>query len=269
MASLKESFRKAILEMDGHSTDRAQRASCVTGTLQLESGLAPATDGWQHERSLVTLPNKHGRSVHLWLERISRPVTLFFNGKGDHILTLPTLRALVSLFPGRMTLICHPGAHKLYFSDLDLLRVVETPFWSGNDGAHEFDARAVAEAVGDCELFVSLVPWHHARTDELVRLLKPTFSIGFHQHFTSVVPHVAKHAADSAFDLPRHLNPSLTIEHYATPPSFHRSALNRALLADPHFARATGNRGPCRNRPEQDVARQSVPGGVGRFPRPT
>jgi len=37
------------------------------------------------------------------------PGVIFGNAIGDHLMGLPTLRALAALFPGRLSLICVPG----------------------------------------------------------------------------------------------------------------------------------------------------------------
>jgi ADP-heptose:LPS heptosyltransferase len=149
----------------------------------------------------------------------SRPVAFFVNGCGDHILVLPALRALASLFPGRLTLICEKGARNLYFSDVDLQSVIAVTFHS-EEGGHGFDAKKVARAVGHCDLFLSLVPWYGRSLRQLLQLLASKSSIGFRGDFEGTILNTVEHAADRAFEIPRRLDPGLRLRDYCGPPSF-------------------------------------------------
>jgi ADP-heptose:LPS heptosyltransferase len=154
-------------------------------------------------------------------QQSSCPVVLFYNGKGDHILALPALRALAALFRERLTLVCRHGAHQVFFPELQLGRVLETRFWPNKDTGHLFDAKQVADAVGECDLFLSLVPWHSDAMAELLRYLAPTFSVGFHSDFqTPLQVDHTRHAADAAFLVPSYLSPSLRLEDYWFTPKF-------------------------------------------------
>ena len=146
--------------------------------------------------------------------------------RGDHILVLPALRALAGLFAGRLTLICGTGARALYFSDVDLRRVIETPF--DLDGNGEFDAEAIAAGVGQCDLFVSLLPWYARSVQELLRYLTPDVMVGLNGDFSHVVPNSRKHSADMAFDLARCFDPRLDFAEYSAPPVFCAAAQARA-----------------------------------------
>ena len=61
-----------------------------------------------------------GELVPGGLASAERPVALFCNGLGDHLLTLPAIRAMAHIFPGRLRLACLPGSRELFYSDLPL-----------------------------------------------------------------------------------------------------------------------------------------------------
>lgn len=145
------------------------------------------------------------------------PVAFHYNGYGDRLLSLPALRALCSLFPGRMKLICAERDRRTFFADLPLADVVEircrkTPHgWS-------FDAESVAESVGACDLFISLNPWHSESVGALLSLFGSAESVGFGPAFGRRVAWDARrHAADRAFEVARQFRPSLKIEDFSRP----------------------------------------------------
>src|SRR5262245_44869753 len=93
-----------------------------------------------------------------------RPAVFFCNGVGDHLLALPALRALASIFPERLTLVCRSGARRQFFSDLQTHRVVEIAM--KQRGQHmSFDADELAPKLSGCDLFLSLNPWHSRDLD--------------------------------------------------------------------------------------------------------
>src|SRR5215208_6177602 len=123
------------------------------------------------------------------LGRIEHPVALFSNGLGDALLTLPAVRALTMLFPGRLTLLCPRQAFQLCYQFLPLKQWVELIWakdseadaWDGRHGRvhpFDFDVIAAAASVDCCDLFLSLVPWHARSIDELVLRLIPHTTIG-------------------------------------------------------------------------------------------
>ena len=144
------------------------------------------------------------------------PVVFFVNGIGDHLLALPAVRALANLFDGRLRVVCAPGMYELFFADLriaDMFPCVIEP------GGRTFDAAELANAIGPCDLFVSLVPWHSASITELIELLAPPDSIGFFPQFVHARPRdYSKHAMDLAFDVPRYFDASLRVEAHLSPP---------------------------------------------------
>jgi ADP-heptose:LPS heptosyltransferase len=149
----------------------------------------------------------------------THPVVLFVNGIGDHLLTLPALRALASLFPARLTLVCLPGARETFFSDIPLRALCELHDVSQYDGEVAYDPREVATRIGTCDLFVCLNRSLSCTTAQLLALLSPQNSIGLFREFrTEVRFSNASHAIDLAFEIPRRLDPALQVEDFATAP---------------------------------------------------
>jgi ADP-heptose:LPS heptosyltransferase len=160
------------------------------------------------------------------LKRFKYPAVIFGNALGDHLLALPALRALASVFPSRLSLICMPGFRRVFFSDLRLRSVCEVEM-RRRGRQRVFDAAAVAKRIGKCDLFLSLNPWRSASLDRLVTLLSPAFSVGFSPAFqvalakTSGGSHTSafmRHGADSAFRVPTYLDSCLRLEDFAVPP---------------------------------------------------
>jgi ADP-heptose:LPS heptosyltransferase len=179
--------------------------------------------------------------------RFKYPTVIFGNALGDHLLALPALRALASLFPSRLALICMPGFRRVFFSDLRLRSVCEVEMRRRGRG-RVFDAAAVAKRIGKCDLFLSLNPWRSASLDRLVALLSPALSVGFSPAFQVAILKLSdssrerpykgqsarlkaaatkpkarpsasmQHEADSAFRVPANLDPSLRLEDFAVPP---------------------------------------------------
>ncbi len=149
-----------------------------------------------------------------------RPVAFFANGIGDAFINLPALRALAALFRGKLSLICENHAYNLCFSELALKEVIRIRT-SHQRGDRLFCADELAAAIGRCDLFLSLVPWHSASMTRLLDYLAPSVSVGFFPQFSVSLPRdYGKHSADLAFGIPRVLQASMSIEDFSGPPKF-------------------------------------------------
>lgn len=149
-----------------------------------------------------------------------RPAAIFGNGFGDCLITLPALRALAAIFPNRLALICPPDLGRLFFLDLPLRALYGCEMPQAAAG-RTFDADAVAERLGACDLLLSPLPWHSADVERLLARLSPAHSVGFFPPYHVTLPHYhGRHAADAAFDIPLYLNPRLRLEDFAAPPVF-------------------------------------------------
>lgn len=158
----------------------------------------------------------------------SAPVAFHFNGFGDRLLGLPAVRALATIFPNQLKLICGIGDHSTYYSDLPLRDVCEVEYTRTNKG-WRFDASLVAATIEFCDLLVSLNTWHTESVDELLGILQPPNSIGFHRNFNHAISFEQnKHVTDVMFTLPRLLNPELKLEDFYYPLSLPKEDLNFA-----------------------------------------
>jgi ADP-heptose:LPS heptosyltransferase len=182
-----------------------------------------------------------------------RPVVIYNSGGlGDHLMSLPALRALAYLWPHRLTVVCVPGASSLFFTNIDILQAEETTTFythcgkpggillnpmpvhgpaEGRSGAPfpdaewltwkpwTFDSDALARKLGSCDALLSLTPWHSPAIDRVREILDPEFSIAFSSGFMIHLPeNSSRHIADLFFDVPRALAPSLDINDYAAGP---------------------------------------------------
>jgi ADP-heptose:LPS heptosyltransferase len=143
----------------------------------------------------------------------------FENGLGDYLLALPSLRALARLLPTRLALITSEGPSELLFSDVGIDQFVKVPMERpGPDAARFFSASQVAQELGPIECLISLVPWHSESLDQLIRLVKPGWAMGFHRHFDFCVSgNDCTHAADRPFNIVKKFAPNLQISDFAHP----------------------------------------------------
>jgi ADP-heptose:LPS heptosyltransferase len=143
----------------------------------------------------------------------------FANGLGDYLLTLPALRALACALPTRLALITSDGPSEFLFGDVGIERFVKVPMERpGASAARSFSASEAVRALGPVECLVSLVPWHSASLSELVRLVRPGWTIGLHHDFDFCVPgNTHEHAADRPFNLVKKFAPHFQISAFAHP----------------------------------------------------
>jgi ADP-heptose:LPS heptosyltransferase len=146
------------------------------------------------------------------------PLLVFVNARGDQLLNLPTIRALADLFQGRLSVAIRRGASDDFFRGLNVRQFLELDLdFSSLD--QRFDADDLARRMGTCDLLLSLNPWHAAPIPRLLELLRPKWSIGYHQDFDETIKvDFGKHNIDLGFDLARRLKPALCVEDFAQPP---------------------------------------------------
>lgn len=151
------------------------------------------------------------------------PVLFFINGIGDNILNLPALRALGELFAGRLSLICG-GSALFMFDDLPVKRAIKIQVESSAYG-REFDVDSVAEETGNCNLFLSLVPWHSESLTRLVEKLRPQLSVGFFSNYDIRMPlNFDQHTSELAFDLVRLFDARSRLQDFTGPPCYPKEA---------------------------------------------
>ncbi len=158
------------------------------------------------------------QAVAGWYARFRHPVAIFGNGVGDHLTTLPGLRALASLFPSRLSLVCLPDARREFFADVPLRSVCEIEM-PKRRGKRHFAARRAAEGVRRCDALFSFNPWHSSSVDRLLELLSPEFTVGFSETFDVCLDKISEqHEVDRNFGLAATLEPGLRLERFISPP---------------------------------------------------
>jgi ADP-heptose:LPS heptosyltransferase len=149
------------------------------------------------------------------LRKFDRIVVFFANALGDHLLALPTLRALSAALDGRFTLATADSPTDLLLGDVQCERVVKIPI-SWLDG--KFDAAETASLLGPMDLFVSLNYWHNASVDAFVDHLTSTVTVGFDPHFEyEIVADTSRHHIDQVFQVCDVLGIRDTPERHAYP----------------------------------------------------
>jgi Glycosyltransferase family 9 (heptosyltransferase) len=145
------------------------------------------------------------------------PLAFFCNGYGDNFLNLPALRALCRLFEDRLTLVCRQGPDLFCFDDLGVNRKITLDArFNGMD--YQFDAVAAAAEIGQCDLFLSLVPWRSSSLSNLLEAWSDIVSIGFFENYTRRLRlDYDKASADLAFDIVRSLRPDYQLHDFLEP----------------------------------------------------
>jgi len=152
----------------------------------------------------------------------------FANGIGDHITTLPALRALLSAVPPRVTLFTMPERRRVLLADLVVARDAPIQVYS-LDGRNRFDPDVAKSFDEEFDLFVSLNPWHSPDVDRLLEYLSPAVSIGMHHAFDVCVRSSRlEHTSDRAFRVVGAIDPTLCIDDFSQPPGMSDRAVQAA-----------------------------------------
>lgn len=167
-----------------------------------------------------------------------RPVVIFFNAIGDHVLTLPAMRAFGRLFGKEWALVCLKGAIETIFSDVSVGAVCEI-----RRSTREKDELAIPEVelskldeylsrervfygkaltggavngAAFADLLICLNETSSPLIDDFTRWLSPRRSVGRLPTFTRRVPMRGRmHAIDRAFELALALDPRLILDDFA------------------------------------------------------
>lgn len=163
------------------------------------------------------------------------PVLIFFNGLGDHLLALPAIRALCSIFQGKLSLVCIKGISDILFRDVGASEIIEIDAAACVDGEILADVRNLALQIGSRDLIITLNRKATKPLVQLLSLLRPEQSIGFFKPCNTLIPfEQGKHASDLAFKVPLYFDDSLILNDFAASPSLHPSVIQeaKALRAD-------------------------------------
>jgi ADP-heptose:LPS heptosyltransferase len=140
-------------------------------------------------------------------------VALFCHGIGDGILSLPMLRALMDIFGERLTLVV-PNDQTFWF-----LHQLDTNIVTFNAEPTMQGLAEAFEKIGDCDIFISTMPWFNETLKETIKILSPQHTIGFFQEFdTAVTYQKGIHEIEALFNIIKAIQPSLSFEPYSYAP---------------------------------------------------
>lgn len=153
------------------------------------------------------------------------PVVFAYNGGiGDRLCNLPALRALAAIFQGRLGLIGHHGDRALYYRDLELSAAWEIDLDLIATG-WTFDAAALARKLRDCDLLLSVNPWHTDSVSALLAHLPSIDTVGFFPEFRHSLPcDYVGHAMNMAFAVPAALTRQVRLADFSEPPALAATA---------------------------------------------
>jgi hypothetical protein len=157
-----------------------------------------------------------------------RPVVLVHNGHGDKLLTLPALRALCALLPGRLRLVCDVGDGARFYTGLAVRETCEIAFRRDPE-RWRFDACEAARAIGDADALLFPITWFTPDVAQLLARFPHAVSVGYFPDFTHRLPGGRLHAADQAFRIPSWIDPALRLEDFSYPPRLDPQAVEAAL----------------------------------------
>lgn len=148
------------------------------------------------------------------------PVVFLAGAIGDHLLAVPALRALVKLFPVKMTLICNPNFKQTFSAEFSQdIRFQPQMYWGGERWT--FDIEKVAADLEECDWLVWLNPWRSPEINHALQIYAPEYSVGFYPNFSLKVPSSSKkNTVETVFDIPRYLSNELLLEDCAYAPLF-------------------------------------------------
>ena len=204
-------------------------------SMKCSTGKAPPGDGDHYQqRPLIKAGQNLWRpqmvSESEWvkkkLQSLSQaqfPVAIFTNGIGDTLMSLPALRALASLYPDRLTLLCDRESGPHFYSSLRLGALVPLPTRRNREESQwwkrEIDIDAVLSPGVECDAFFSFNGGVSESQRTLLATLRPSVSMGFTHDFDLVVsPRSDLHHCDDLFQIPRALRSSLCLEAFSHPP---------------------------------------------------
>lgn len=159
------------------------------------------------------------------LRKIDKPAVFLFNGIGDHVLAMPTLRALARAFDGRLTVACAEGAPRFLFAELPLRGVVVV----GRPTAGSAAIKA-PPALRYCDLAILLSPWIRSPLARLLESLDSAVSVGPNIFCDLKVQSRGRpHAADVGFWVARAIIGDLDMADFSEPLKLSVQSRKKAL----------------------------------------
>lgn len=149
------------------------------------------------------------------LKSSKTPVIFIANGIGDHLMSIPSIRALSQIFNQEISIICTQGLCHLLHDDINFSNIYEIEHHISGTG-RKFDVDSLLKRMGYHDLFISLNSWHSEDVDKLLFYLKPRYSMGFFSQFDVVMPrNYDRHAIELAFEVPLFLYSELKLQEFS------------------------------------------------------
>src|SRR5687767_545800 len=89
---------------------------------------------------------------------VKNAVVFFTRGLGDHVIALPSLRALGKLFAGKLSMVVSHSAADMFFGDVGLSRIVAVDMDFKRERGPLYDVPHVAAQLGKQDLFLAVIP---------------------------------------------------------------------------------------------------------------
>lgn len=177
------------------------------------------------------------------------PVVFFANGVGDHLIFLPTLRALSKLFEGRITFVGLPRVLGTFLGGVSLKRIIELEpssraleSWSFGLLKGELEQLPLNDVDIDraeVDLFISASSWKSRQILNFIRSIAPAVTIGFFPEFDYVSSYTG-HSFDEYFSFVNLFSNEDQIGAYAYPPIV--ASQDQTLLAKFRKVKAHGHK---------------------------
>ena len=163
-------------------------------------------------------------------EKFKKPVVFCANGIGDHLIALPTLRALSHLFLGRLSLIVLPEAYKELFVDITFnsvwfIEIVDLDSnydnltqKTQNIGRKPFNYETLAKEAQECDLFISISKWQTKDLELLIEKISPSVSLSFFPNSSYQIPDVGNNCFETIFSTVHLFAPEIKMEEFSQPP---------------------------------------------------
>lgn len=148
---------------------------------------------------------------------------LLVNGLGDQLIALPAVRAIASLFPGRVILTLGYGMRSFFYGGVPLSGDTRI-FWKDRD-VGELDLESLGMAEKGCDTLISLCTWDSPSMHAIAARDHATLTVGLCPGYDVHVRRREEvHMFEQIFDVPRALDTTLAPERFDQPPRLSSAA---------------------------------------------
>ena len=154
-------------------------------------------------------------------------VVFQINGIGDQLMAWPCVRALNSLFPGRLILVVSQSMPTMIYHDVPFVDKIRVGF-KDND-PREIEYQSLTDKLADTDIFINLCEWLNEPVWNLINDIRPRHTVGFQDCFHDVVSVTpSMNTFDRMFGAAQILQEGLEISSHAQDPVFSDTAVQAA-----------------------------------------